>query len=187
VIIILNWYYRPRIFELSHFRWTELPYSRDGKKISFLSVYLYIHHLTSTPRFAVFLFMVFKFSPKELTSSEPPMLLFCVVTPCRLVDRYQLFGKTYCLHLHGCPKDGDSVFFLNSVIYLKSTQGHNPQEHHFHLHRREDLKSHISILFSHLCLGLSNYLFPWGLPTIFCMYVLFTLIGEPWYLGQCSD
>jgi hypothetical protein len=28
------------------------------------------------------------------------MLVFCVVTLCRLVSRYQHFGGTYCLHLH---------------------------------------------------------------------------------------
>jgi hypothetical protein len=29
------------------------------------------------------------------------IMFFWVVTPCRLVDRYQNFGKTYCLHLQG--------------------------------------------------------------------------------------
>jgi hypothetical protein len=39
-------------------------------------------------------------------------MLFCVVTPCRLVGRYQRFGETYCLNV----EDGDSMFLRNVVM-----------------------------------------------------------------------
>jgi hypothetical protein len=44
-------------------------------------------------------------------------LVFWVVTPCRLVGRYQNFGGTYCLHLS--PEDEGSMFFRNVGIYLQ--------------------------------------------------------------------
>jgi hypothetical protein len=34
-----------------------------------------------------------------LTAVKMSMLLFCFITPCRLVGRYHSFGGTYCLHL----------------------------------------------------------------------------------------
>jgi hypothetical protein len=40
-----------------------------------------------------------------LRSVKMTMLFFWVVTPCRLVDRYQRFGETYCLHLQGGSGD----------------------------------------------------------------------------------
>jgi hypothetical protein len=49
------------------------------------------------------------------------MLVFLVVTPCRLVGRYQHFGDTYCLHLQD----------LEAVCSSKcSTQSCNPQNQH---------------------------------------------------------
>jgi hypothetical protein len=34
-----------------------------------------------------------------LTAVKMSMLFFWAVTPCELVDKYQLFAGTYCLHL----------------------------------------------------------------------------------------
>jgi hypothetical protein len=36
-----------------------------------------------------------------LTALKMTVLFFWVVTPCRLIGRYQRFGETYCLHLQG--------------------------------------------------------------------------------------
>jgi hypothetical protein len=36
-----------------------------------------------------------------LTAVRMTMLLFWVVSPCRLVSRYQHFEETYCLYLQG--------------------------------------------------------------------------------------
>jgi hypothetical protein len=45
-------------------------------------------------------------------------MLFCVVTPCGLVGRYQRFGETYCFHLQGwyC-----AILPIDHSIYLHFT------------------------------------------------------------------
>jgi hypothetical protein len=45
------------------------------------------------------------------------MMFFWVLVPCRLISRYKRFGETYCLHLQGCPEDGDRMFLQNAGIY----------------------------------------------------------------------
>jgi hypothetical protein len=45
-------------------------------------------------------------------------MLFWVVMPCRLVDRYQRFGETYCLHLQG----------RNVRIYLRVHTASQPRK-----------------------------------------------------------
>jgi hypothetical protein len=37
----------------------------------------------------------------EVLTAVKMAMLFWVVTPCGLVDRHQIFGETYCLHLQG--------------------------------------------------------------------------------------
>jgi hypothetical protein len=39
---------------------------------------------------------------EALKVAKISMLVFWVVTLCRLADRYQHFGGTYCLHLQPC-------------------------------------------------------------------------------------
>jgi hypothetical protein len=55
-----------------------------------------------------------------ITALEMSILLFLVLTPRGLVCRYQGFGETYCLHLHGhfSSEDGDSMFLRKVGIYL---------------------------------------------------------------------
>jgi hypothetical protein len=64
-----------------------------------------------------------------------PMLFFWVVTSCGLVRKYQRFGGTYCLHLKETSETLPST--------CKSTRHHNPEGQHRHLHRRENLRSHL--------------------------------------------
>jgi hypothetical protein len=57
-------------------------------------------------------------------TSQNLMMMFWVLVSCRLVGREQGFGETV------------------SIFRAKTHQ--NPEEHHHHPHRRENLKSHIS-------------------------------------------
>jgi hypothetical protein len=51
-----------------------------------------------------------------LAAVNMPMLLFWVVAPCGLVDRYQCFGGTYCLE----PLKMEKAYFSRNVcIYLQ--------------------------------------------------------------------
>jgi hypothetical protein len=49
------------------------------------------------------------------------MFVFWVVTRCELVDRYQLFGKTYCIHLqvpdspHGVTTEKTNIQIFTAV------------------------------------------------------------------------
>jgi hypothetical protein len=47
------------------------------------------------------------------------MMFFWLSVPCRLVDRCQRFGGTYCLHLQGSLKMETVCFFRNAGIYLR--------------------------------------------------------------------
>jgi hypothetical protein len=58
------------------------------------------------------------------------MLLFWVTTPYELVGRYQKPCRW---------RDGDSMFVQNVGIYHKSTQCHNLEQKHRHLHRCENV------------------------------------------------
>jgi hypothetical protein len=64
-----------------------------------------------------------------------PMLVFCVVVLCVLVGRYERFEEIFCLHLEG--------FSETLVSTYKSTRRYNPEDEYLHLHRRENLKSHL--------------------------------------------
>jgi hypothetical protein len=47
-----------------------------------------------------------------LTAVRIMLLFFWVVTPCRLVGRYQRLGETYCFHFQSStfsPEDGDTT------------------------------------------------------------------------------
>jgi hypothetical protein len=52
-----------------------------------------------------------------LTVVKMTMLFFWVVTPCRLVGRYQRFGGTCCLHLQPTKHCGSDVRFHCYVIF----------------------------------------------------------------------
>jgi hypothetical protein len=44
-------------------------------------------------------------SSEVLTGVKTSILVFWIVTPCRLVGEYKCFRGTFRLHLHFCPKD----------------------------------------------------------------------------------
>jgi hypothetical protein len=51
-------------------------------------------------------------------------MMFCAATPCRNVDRYRRFGRTYCLHLHGLncsPKR----WYIPTILHGVTAQKNN--------------------------------------------------------------
>jgi hypothetical protein len=73
------------------------------------------------------------------------MLAFWVVTPCRLVGRYQSFyGEAYCLPLQPWYALKMKTVYSSETLestYM-STRRYKPEEHR-HVHRLENLKSQI--------------------------------------------
>jgi hypothetical protein len=67
-------------------------------------------------------------------------MFFWVMTPCRLADRYQRFGKKILSPSSALKME--TVCFSETLSTYESTLRHNPDEQHRHLHRRENLKSH---------------------------------------------
>jgi hypothetical protein len=62
------------------------------------------------------------------------ILFFWVVTPCRLVGRYQRFGGTTALKMKAvCSSE-------TLASTYKSAWHHNTEDQHRHFHHRENLK-----------------------------------------------
>lgn len=50
-----------------------------------------------------------------LNAMHKPIMMFWVVTTCRLVRKYQTFGETHCLHFHNLEGVTMHVFIFNTV------------------------------------------------------------------------
>jgi hypothetical protein len=78
-----------------------------------------------------------------LTAASMKMAVFWVIAPCSLVEVYQYFRGTCCLHHHGSSpfsfgaENGDSMFLWNVGIYL--------QVHTALQSRRQTLTTHIQM------------------------------------------
>jgi hypothetical protein len=72
-------------------------------------------------------------------------MLVWVVTPYRLVRRYQGLRETYCLHLQGLSALKMETICSSKILVstYKSTR-RDPEDKHRHLHNRENLKSHVT-------------------------------------------
>jgi hypothetical protein len=75
------------------------------------------------------------------------MAVFWVVAPCSLVEVYQRFRGTCCLHHQGA-----SIIALmmeaactseTLVNFYQTTRRYNPEDSHLHIRRRENLKSYL--------------------------------------------
>jgi hypothetical protein len=53
-----------------------------------------------------------------LTAVRITIMLFWVVTPCRLVGRYESFGETYFLHLNGLRSEHGDMEMKTVAIFL---------------------------------------------------------------------
>jgi hypothetical protein len=53
-----------------------------------------------------------------LTAVKTSMLVFCVVTPCGLIGRYQRFGDTYCFHLQCLLSSQYGVTTQNTITVV---------------------------------------------------------------------
>jgi hypothetical protein len=78
------------------------------------------------------------------------MVVVWVVTPCGLVEVYRRFRGAYCLHHHGDLTDVSEVLAASIIRAISSPRLHGATTQktaHFHFHRREDLKSHLQVIF----------------------------------------
>jgi hypothetical protein len=50
----------------------------------------------------------------EVLTVVKKLMMFWVVMPCELIDRYQHFREKYPLHLQGWPQDEDSMIVQNA-------------------------------------------------------------------------
>jgi hypothetical protein len=83
---------------------------------------------------------------KVLTAVKISMLkitFFWDVAPCSLADVYRRFGGACCLHRRG--DDGAGSTSETSVNFYQTTR-RNVSENSHHTRRRENLKSHVSML-----------------------------------------
>jgi hypothetical protein len=66
------------------------------------------------------------FTPVNMT------MLFCLITPCRFIFRYQRFEETFCLSLQGwsdfSPEDGAVCFSEMLVSICEFTRSHDPEK-----------------------------------------------------------
>jgi hypothetical protein len=53
------------------------------------------------------------------------MMLFWVLTPCRLVGRYQRFGETHCLHLQGGQDVSPKRWYVPTSLHGVTTHKNN--------------------------------------------------------------
>lgn len=60
--------------------------------------------------------------------------VFCFQTPYSLVDFYQRFEEEF-------SEDGGGMFLQNVGNLLQNYRRHNPEDHSWHLHGRENFKS----------------------------------------------
>jgi hypothetical protein len=66
----------------------------------------------------------------EVFTAVRMMILFWVLVLCRLADRCQRFGETYCLHLQGWSEAGNGMFLRNFASICESTGRQNPEQQH---------------------------------------------------------
>jgi hypothetical protein len=69
------------------------------------------------------------------------MDVFWVVVPCRLVEVYQRFRGTCCLHYQGDETSARTSETL--VNFYQTTRRYNPEDSHLHTHSRENLESYL--------------------------------------------
>jgi hypothetical protein len=67
-----------------------------------------------------FVFLNCSFSPPLLTSQLLQNDDDVVLPGCKLVGRHQLFGETYCFHLHGCRRSDFSEMSAHGVTTQKN-------------------------------------------------------------------
>jgi hypothetical protein len=114
------------------------------------------------------------------------LLLFSVVTSCRLIGGYQRFGETHCLHLQ--PLSPSSTLKMEIVCFsemLVSTYGytrcHNPEEQHSHW--RERMKSYFLdsvCVFAEQIALLSTNVAKSSMTLFFCCVCLFNRVMQTW-------
>jgi hypothetical protein len=79
------------------------------------------------------------------------MAIFWVVAPCRLVEVYQRFRGTFCLHhqddhlLIALMMEAARTFETLENFY-QTTRRYNPEDSHLRTNRRENLKSYYTTL-----------------------------------------
>jgi hypothetical protein len=66
--------------------------------------------------------------------------VFWVVAPCSLVEVYQRFKGSCCLHHQG--DEGAASTSETLVNFFQTTRRYNPEDSHLRTHRRENLKSY---------------------------------------------
>jgi hypothetical protein len=76
-----------------------------------------------------------------LTAAKMSMLIFYVVTSCGLVRGYK-----YCLHHQGALMMEAVRTSETSVYSSETTLRYIPAGYHLHTRRRENLKSHITVI-----------------------------------------
>jgi hypothetical protein len=69
------------------------------------------------------------------------MAVFWVVALCSLIEVYQRFRGTFCLHYQGdeCLRQQLPETLVN---FYQTTRRYNPENSHLHTRRRENLKSY---------------------------------------------
>jgi hypothetical protein len=72
-------------------------------------------------------------------------VIFWVVVPCGLVDRYHCFREIHCLHLQASLHPWRWLCYFEMLVSTyESTWCYYPEDQQWHLHHRENLNSHIN-------------------------------------------
>lgn len=66
---------------------------------------------------------------KGMNSKNGPELLFCVLTPRRLVGRHQSFSRTLCLHLQGFLQNVGTYLWVYTASEPRIMSSSPPSEH----------------------------------------------------------
>jgi hypothetical protein len=82
------------------------------------------------------------------------MAVFWVEALCSLVEVYQRFRGSYCLHHQGALMMEAARTSETLVNLCQTTRRYNPEDSHLRTHRRENLKSYL--VFSVLVFGFSH-------------------------------